>query len=927
MRICVKMQHILKKSSPILYSARREELEYELQFSARRYKMTASFKWIPERTPAKPRAASRKGGGGIISCARFFAAGPALALLTALPAAPPLGAQTTAGQCAPAKDLPEVTYSGALTATPGTSRSGTKYAIYCRGINNPGGVKLTLSGTIGEDTDPVSGTGIGVDTASAAAKAAITIINNGEIYTQGTKGTDGRGINALITNQASTDGITIVNNGKIISQHQGIQAWHEGDGPITVDTAAGSVIQTRIFTTSFDGLETGISLEIDSDKGSGVNGDSTGAVTVNHKGKLYAGLHGIGILSDGKGAMTVTTGRESLVQAAAAGIIVRSDNPAAANTGAVSVTHNGVLRAGEQGVRAYHKGRGAVTVVTGEESSITTTGATVYAVGIEASLWHNAEETSGSGVTVTHEGTISAAADGIFASVRGGSVGLTSAPSSRDAESGGLIRVMVGGNGAVTAGRHGIQVWHHGSGKFDVTVRGKVAGDSGGGDEYAGVHITTAAELIKGSDPAAGGGGTITVGSGGHVSASGTAVRVDPYAGPVRVILEQDDEGFTGNIEGKILNPGKDGGTAGRSALTFHTRAGADGDLTALTPGTSVLERRGARAGVYVPVQSFKLTTLADEQGYEFRDAGGAGRIYSPRARLYEALPSALLGLTAGSGSGTVMRDGSGGWAKVFMSDGERTAGSSTTGTGRHGHALGWDMRRQGLEIGYDFPADETLRLGFGAGQRAVKAAVMHGGDIKAKAFGGTLTLGWRPDGGFHVDGHLSYAAVNGIELSPAGGGAVIKADGGSGMSVGVSAGTEMDLAGMKVTPRAGLEWSSVKTGGFTEPAAVEGSGEVSEITAQGLKGTLGARIDMEAGESGTFWVSADAEHDLKDETSVTVPGAVLKVEMKPTWGRLGFGGEFRLSGMMTVSGSAFYAMAGGGNKDLGGSLALNVSF
>ncbi len=395
----------------------------------------------------------------------------------------------------------------------------------------------------------------------------------------------------------------------------------------------------------------------------------------------------------------------------------------------------------------------------------------------------------------------------------------------------------------------------------------------------------------------------------------------------MRVILEQDDEGFAGSIDGKILNPGKDGGTAGRSALTFHTRAGADGDLTSLTPGTSVLERRGARAGVYVPVQSFKLTALADEQGYEFRDAGGAGRIYSPRARLYEALPSALLGLTAGSGSGTVTRGGSGGWAKVFMSDGERTAGSSTTGAGRHGHALGWDMRRQGLEIGYDFPADETLRLGLGIGQRAVKAAVMRGGDIKAKATGGSLTLGWRPDGGFHVDGRLSYAAVNGIELSPAGGGAVIKAAGGSGLSVGVSAGTETEFQGMKVTPRAGLEWSSVKTGGFTEPAAVEGAGEVSEITAQGLKVTLGARIDMAAGESGTFWVSADAEHDLKDETSVTVPGAVLKAEMKPTWGRLGFGGEFRLSGMMTVSGSAFYAMAGGGNKDLGGSLALNVSF
>ncbi len=32
---------------------------------------------------------------------------------------------------------------------------------------------------------------------------------------------------------------------------------------------------------------------------------------------------------------------------------------------------------------------------------------------------------------------------------------------------------------------------------------------------------------------------------------------------------------------------------------------------------------------------------------------------------------------------------------------------------GRNGYALGWDMKRQGLDIGCDFPADETLPPGF----------------------------------------------------------------------------------------------------------------------------------------------------------------------------------------------------------------------
>ncbi len=384
-----------------------------------------------------------------------------------------------------------------------------------------------------------------------------------------------------------------------------------GDGPVTVDTAADSVIEVRDFgavsTVGASG-RSGIEITIDSDT-AGAAGDSTGAVTVTHKGGIsVSGVgsgDGIRVRNDGKGAVTVTTGQESAIRVKERGIDVISENPAVENKGAVTVVHGGMISAGEAGIYVEHRGAGGVTVTTGEQSSITTAGG--GADGVNASLRHDAGAKSDSGVTVTHEGVISATGIGIHASVRGGTVDLVSADS-RDADSAGAVKVAAGEGSMITAVRHGIQVWHNGSGMFDVAVRGKVAGDSGGagGDKYAGVHIATAAELIEGSDPAAGGGGTITVGSGGHVSGSGAAVRVDPYAGPVKVILEQDDDGFAGHIDGKILNPGKDGGTAGRSALTFHTRAGADGDLTALTPGTGTVERRGARAGVLCSRSAFQ---------------------------------------------------------------------------------------------------------------------------------------------------------------------------------------------------------------------------------------------------------------------------------------------------------------------------------
>ncbi len=100
---------------------------------------------------------------------------------------------------------------------------------------------------------------------------------------------------------------------------------------------------------------------------------------------------------------------------------------------------------------------------------------------------------------------------------------------------------------------------------------------------------------------------------------------------------------------------------------------------------------------------------LADVQGYEFKDTGSTVPV-----RLYEA----LLSLTVGFGSEAVLRGGSGARARVFMSEGERAVESSTTATGWHGHALVWDMKRQGVEAGYDFPADEALSVSFSAGRR-----------------------------------------------------------------------------------------------------------------------------------------------------------------------------------------------------------------
>ncbi len=708
------------------------------------------------------------------------------------------------------------------------------------------------------------------------------------------------GISVTILPTASDGVITVAHDGSIDADGEGIRAEHMGTGGVTVKAGKGSTIVSKK-----------IGIEVIGRKG----------ITIALDGSIDA-QRGIKVdQPSGKGdVMTVTTGKDSKVTAGGDGIVANG-----ASTD-VEIIHKGAIDAGRMGIFIPNSGTGDVTVTTEAGSRISARGDADFSSGINASVRGSV---AAGDVTVTHGGEITAKDEGIYASNRNASSSGT-----------GTLSVTTSEGSKVTAEKQGILVRHEGTGVFDVAVRGMVTGDSahtGGSDTgYAGVHVQ-----VKEDDITVGGGGTIVVGSRAHVHAlSGDAVRADGHAGPVKIILELDEDGFAGHLEGRILNleekrTKEEETTTAQAELTFHTRAGTDGDapltgLTADDPVNGAIYRRKVSDGIYDEVIKGQLLTLFAENGkrtgYKFDYNPAVPRLYQDRARLYEALPSVLLDLNARPGVGAGMCEG-GARAEVFMSEGERMAESSTTSAGWRKQALGWDVKRRVVEAGYDFPADGSLCVGISAGRRTVEADVMRGGGVKAEATGGAVTLGWRPDSGVDVSWRLSYSRLHDIELSPAGGGAVIAAPGGGGVSVSVAAGKRMEFQGMQVTPRAGFEFSSVETGGFTEPAVLEGAGEVSDVRAGSVKGTLGARIDMAAGEAGTLWAAADVEHDFKGRTDITVTGAVLEAEMKPTWGRLGLGGEFRLSDMMTVSGGAYYAAGGGGNKDLGGSLALNVSF
>ncbi len=759
------------------------------------------------------------GGGASPHWVRLSAACSALALLTALPAAPPLGAQTADNHCVPSVTggsefvySGPLTYSGAFTDTPGVSPSDSdiKSAIHCSEIDHEDGVKLTFGGTIGEKDDPVGAIGIEVTTADDAANGAITIINNGEIYADSTNTSDGRGISAYIKNPASTDGLTVTHNGKIVSENYAISAYHDGLGPVTVNTGEDSTMEVKDFGNALteEFPERGvIYIWIDSDAG-GTDGDSTGVTTVNHKGRLLGVTDGIFIEGDGTGDVNVMTGRESAIRVKYKGIYIEAENSAATNKGAVTVTHGGVIAAGGHGIHVEHKGTGRVSVTVSPGASVMSGGTGIYVDG----------------------------------------------PSLAD------------GRRAQT-----------------VTVRGKVTGGDG---DSAGVRMS-------------GGGGTVVIGPMAHVgSQSGAAVRIDP-AGKLEVILEKGGDGLYGNLDGKVLNDPE--------MTTFKTRAGSDAGTEETLAAGGMVDMRGETKGVYDEVFRAELMTAAD--GHEFKKT--TFRSYHPRARVYEALPSVLLDLNGQISYHKRMsapRGDNGAWARVEASDGKRAAAGSTVGKGLSGTALSWDIEHQGVEAGFDIPADEALTLGLSAHTRRGKAAVKGGGGIEASGTGLGLSAAYAGGSGFYVDGRISWTRFSGIGLTSEARGQVASGLSGSGYAVGVEAGRRMVLENMTLTPRGGLVLSSADAGDFDDAPGVAGGGKVSVTKAQSLKGRLGALAETGFGGdagSGRAFASLDVEREFSPDRSVTASGTELASEEKATWLRLGLGGSLNVAGpgMATLSG------------------------
>ena len=791
--------------------------------------------------------------------------------------------------------------TGDVTVTTGT---GSKIAAGESGISAGGLGDITITHRGGIDAE--AGTGISADsTATSAEKGNIAITTKaGSTITA--KGSDQDGIWARIQEAASTGDLTIAHNGEIDADRIGIYVLNNGKGDITVTTGMGSKVTSGTY-----GIEVILNPTSESD------------LTITHRGRIDAEAgDGISAQNTGtsteKGNITITTEAGSMIVAKGSGndgIITWISQ--ATNTGDITITHNGSIDAGKRGIYTYNDGTGSVTVTTGAGSTIVARGEDAEAdSGIRAGLWGTA---STADVAITHGGEITAKGTGINAFNRVASAGGT-----------GTVSVTTAKGSKITADKQGILVWHQGTGKFDVAVRGMVMGDSaytsGSDTDYAGVHIQ-----VKEDDTRAGGGGKIVLGPRAHLSAkSGTAIKADERAGAVTVILEKDEYGLAGHLEGKILN-------ADSTTTAFKARPGETGPEMALSVGDRV-DMRGATQGVYDKVHRTQLMRITG--GHEFKKLSET-RIYHDRTRVYEALPAVLLDLNGQLPYQERMaapRDGDGLWARLAAGDGARRPARATTAQGFTGRALAWDVAQYGFEGGLDFrpAATERLLLGVSLHARQGTATVAHGGSIEVSGFGGGVSATYRDAAGFYLDGRFSYTYFDDVDLTSRTRGMVQSDLSGHGYALGLEAGKRLGWTGLDhvaLTPRARVVWSTVKLEDFAD---LEGSGRVALETATSLKGRLGllaetafggATIEDWTGDGGRLFGSLDVEHEFSADRETRASGTALASEVQATWGRVGLGGALIWTDGLTLSGEGFYATAGSDNTDFGGSLTLTFRF
>ena len=827
----------------------------------------------------------------------------------------------------------------AVTVADGATVTGKRNGLYVRGAGAGAGSLRAQSVTVNGAVTGGSGAGVHM-----AGGGRLTVGATGEIGATSGVGvlSDGAGdLHATVAGmvegdvQARGPGALTLNvmEGGVVTG-----TVHDPAGPLTVMGSIGRLLYTGggAVTVAATGRLTGVEV----DGGTEALGSESGdlSLTVADKGMVTGDVQ-----ARGAGALTLNVMEGGVV------------------TGTVHDPAGPLTVMGSIG-RLLYTGGGAVTVAaTGRLTGVEVDGGT-EALG---------SESGDLSLTVADKGMVTGDVQARGASaltlnvMEGGVVtGTVHDPAGPLTVMGSIGRLLYTGGGAVTVAATGrltgveidgeTEALRSEAGDLDVTVAGRVTGDVlglGDSDDHTvtvarGGTVTGAIRLAASTvrvDGTVAGyvqldrGGTVTVGAGGRIAAAeGAGVRSE--AGTLDVTVAGTVSGIDAGgdlLDAKVTDTGRAGDVghaAGDLDLTIWAAESERPDQAAdraVGQITGTGERRIriiAANGKELPVGPRGTSAAAPSGPFDvgIDPDGRLASDYAPRSRVYEALPSVLLGLNGTSGFHDRMaapRSPNGVWARIEASGGSRETERSTSTPGA---GLSWTERRYGAETGVDFPL-ETGVVGLSAHHRRASAEVSgNDGRIDVAGNGLGASMAWRLSDGAYVAGEVSATWYD-VALESRRRGSLKSGVGAFGHAVGVEVGRRVDLGSgplgaLTATPRARLSYSRVGMDDFTDAVDVR----VSLDKGRAATGVAGVALEASEGRSRVFG-SVDVEHGFSRETVMRVSEVALSSQSEATRARFEVGGSVEWGGgRYALQGAARWAT---GARDYGGGMAFKVRF
>ena len=728
-----------------------------------------------------------------------------------------------------------------------------------------------------------------------------------------------------------------VTGGAIDAEGNGVEALyavpHDRNGAVTVTVAEGARVTGGANGLYVRGAGAGagglraqsvtVNGAVRGGTGAGVHMAGGGRLTVGRTGRIGA-TSGVGVLADGGGDLTATVSGtvRGDVRVRGGGALTLNVMEGGAVTGTVRDPVGLSTVVGSIG-RLLYSGGATVTVA-----------ATGALTGVEVDGGTEALRSEAGDLSMTVAGMVTGDVLGLgdgdhtVTVAEGGSVTGTVRLAASTVRVAGVVgRVQLDRGGTVTVDASGRVTGVEGvgirseTGDLTVTVAGVVMGDVlalGSGEHVVSVApggvVTGTVQVATESTVALAGtagrvlldrGGTVAIGEAGRVTGvDGEAIRSasGELVASFRQAAGETVSQAVGRVQGRIE---EDGGTP----QVLFRRAGEQEAVPLIgAPGSATS----------TPVGAYDVGVVADGGGVRVEHA------FAPRARVYEALPSVLLGLNGTSGFHDRMaapRSPNGVWARIEASGGSRETERSTSTSGGR---LAWTERRYGAETGVDVPLEAGV-VGLSAHHRRASAEVSgNDGGIDVAGNGLGASMAWRLSDGAYVAGEVSATWYD-VALESGRRGSLKSSIGAFGHAVGVEAGRRVDLGSgplgaLTATPRARLSYSRVGMDGFTD--AVDA--RVSLDKGRAATGRAGVRVEASEGGSRLFG-SVDVEHAFSRETAVEVSDVGLSSKAAATRARFEVGGSVEWGGgRYALQGAARWAT---GARDYGGGVTFKVRF